>query len=771
MAPTATSGVLGKTDWNDPRAIATAMKDIFEQRELKRDLEARAARNIAFYEGRQSWEWHEGRRQMVFPRRLKKVADLLIYNIIKPLMVQKLAKMARSEPVWKVPSYTTDEFDQMVARFSNDLMGYYYLHGLRVPEIVEDLLRNIYTSPVTFLEPGWDPILGEAMDVTLDDFYREIPQEATNEMADQMRGDDLTAFRGLLGANGREEGDNRPVVQYTGDLSLHIRSIFKVMWYPFHVEQWSDVHAYLISEVMTPEEVSMRTGMPIDEVLANRNSIAAHDFATHRLVQGWTSPFIDTPVVDPENDYGIIVHRLFGDRRLAGPGGVSAMLIGASDEAIGVGKIGNKLDRLPLRAFVEHPSPDTAWGTCSVDDAICAQIDFNDAATQRGRARRQRVRPRIIRDKNDGSGPTGASALEWNKPDAVYEVNHMERRPQLLVEPPTGQDDTIAIQFNMEFLHDVMAVPAVALGRTDEIGKNASGRLALALQEEANERNKLVGKLLNIGFSWVGEILLSLLQSHAVKERLTPIAGDNNAVEFKAWSRASLQPTMYAQHPASVAIVTVDSFSNIPSTTAERRQLVVALLELGVLKAGEDDAVIRDAFGFGTDKEILEAGRAGRDRAEAKVIQWRQGQNAPPVMQSDDHESAVPIISAFIASDDFRQIAQERPDIAGEAVMHLDSHQQQIHDEKAREVMRAMYAQARIAAEFSFKAQQDRLPGMAMMFGAMANGMPVGGVGAEPGKKDEPKNEDRGDGAAGNKADGERERRAEQRADERSAVS
>ena len=101
------------TDWDDPtgQSQAQAVRWLWDQRYLKCDLEERAARNYAFYEGKQLHEWSNFHRQMKLPTHLRNLhdpnlQDYLVANVIKPLLIQKHSKFSRNEPIWNVPAFT-----------------------------------------------------------------------------------------------------------------------------------------------------------------------------------------------------------------------------------------------------------------------------------------------------------------------------------------------------------------------------------------------------------------------------------------------------------------------------------------------------------------------------------------------------------------------------------------------------------------------------------------------------------------------------------------
>jgi hypothetical protein len=712
-------GVLGTADLRDPASCAQAMNWLWTQRTFKEPLEARTARNCAFYDGKQFYEWNNKKRQMVLPERYRDRQDWLIYNVIGPLLDQKLAKMSAKEPTWTVPAFTSDPHDQMVARFSNDLLGWYYTFGLGMERLLEKFLRWYFCSPVTFIEAAWDATKGDRVPVALDDFYRDIPEGSDPATSDQMRTDDLSRFRGLIGY----QGDEQPVIKYSGDPVVKVRSIFQVVWYPFMLEDWDQCQAYLVTDVMTAEEVSERFRIPVREVLSRKNSRIS-DTHFNRVLRAWSSPYMDGPGPDigVEYDTGILVSQLYATRTVCPPrgqddlGGVAAVWIHGDNETIKPPvPLNNPLGILPLVPAVENPSNGFAWGTCSIDRVIGPQIDLNDSRTQLGRWRKNKSNPKIIVDLNDGGDQTA-----WLRDDAPYRC-HIDKRPQAFFLPQGGFEDREASAFNLQYMHDALAVPDIALGRTDETSVR-SGRAVLALQDEASQRLRNIGKGLNRVMSKAGTLVLSLLQAYAIARRVTPIVGQNNIPEFKEWSATKLRPTIYDQYPSQVANVNVTTFTNLPMSPGEMQQTVISLMQTNVIRPGEHDRLIAEVFGLNDFRAVFDRGRLGRDRATMKVERWRKGLPAPPPMETDDHDEHIDIIGQFVDTDDYLALAVNAPQIAQEAHFHLKFHEQAKYDVEAEKVMRLQFAQMRMAAIMAGEAAQAGLAGASMYFSMQANG-------------------------------------------------
>jgi hypothetical protein len=745
--------VLGTTDWTDKADASRAIKDFYGQRELKAPLEERLATNCAFLGGRQESVWSKSRRQMVVPIKVQKQQDFLVYNIIKYMLSQKMSRFISASTCPDVSPFTSDESDQLVSRLSRDILRYYHDTGLQFPAVFDQFLRWAFASPVVWFEPSWDPMAGEATTITLDDFFRDISPEMTQGMGDQMREEDLKVFRGLLGF---DEGRNA-VTQYAGDLAIHIRTVFDVMWYPFMAggDFRKGVHAYLVSTVMAPEAAAARFRKSIDEILSMRGATDAASSHYEKIIRNWTSPHIDMPVLPQNEDFGVLVHVLYADRTIRppessdDPGGITAVLIGDAAEALRVGPLDNALGVLPLFSFVEDPDNGLPWGTCCVDDAIPAQMELNDCRNSAAKSRRDRVRDIIVRSKNDGN-EGNLKVLE--RREGVYVVNNMGEKPSFLDQPTQRYDDEEDTLFNVQHIRNVMANPDVSLIRND--GTNTpSGKAILANIQNAEQQSKQIGRRLNQVVSEVWTFCLAELQRNATKKRITEIAGDDGSREFVEWNAASIRPSIYSKVPKQCANIQVTCFTNMATTAIEKQQNLRDLIQLGALKSlppGHVDRIVCDAFGLGDYGSVIDAGRAARDKAEINVQRWKRGQPVAEPQETDDHYEYVQVYKKFLSSDELEVLSAQLPGLAQEVNRHLEVHYQGVFDQQARDEMRALWAQMREAAKFGQQAENMGLQLAAMRFYAIAyGGVPSSEQPQSPGAKPNKQEDDQGQSANG----------------------
>ena len=701
---TGSTGVtLGKLNYNDPRDIAEAVHFLWGQRYLKSSLEQRAAKNAAFLDGEQYLEFDPELRRLRVGDQYADAENVLIYNIIRPLVQQKLARMAVEESVWSVPAFTSDEFDQMVSRFSNDLLAWYFTYGLEMPREIERLFNQVMCSDITFIEPSWNPTKGERKPITLDTILRST-QGIPPELAERQNQEDIDLFRGLVGFNpGHKEGLRQTVQQFAGDLEFNIRSVFDAVWWPHLPDKFdfeSDcIDAMLISVVMSPEQVAHRYQLDIDEVLRHRDTSEVEELRT-KIVGAWSAPWIDMPIVNEAHDNGVIVHTLHVAKHVSpnNPDGATGVVLGSMDEAIRVGKLGNRRRQLPFYAIYEYDSNLVPWGKCSMDDAVPAQMEINDAATDESEFRKYKIDPIWLVDTNDGNPER--EALESKH--GVYEVDGIkDKAPSALKLPGEGFENEKTKQFNQRFLHDTFATPDVSLGNTRET-KAKSGVAIDRLQREANLRLKNIGRRFNRAMAWAGSMYLELLQDNAVDERLTAITGrETGAREFRAWSAADLRPRAYGQDPNLQANVATTVFSHMPRTEEDIQEVVFALMEMKVIRPGEHDQIITEAFGLRDWRSVMDRGRIGRDKAVNRTMAWRSGRPTPDPNPYDDHKEFVPIYEEFVTSDDFARLP---PFIQQQVHQHLLFHQQGQYDRMAETSVRQQYALMKMSRRVSQEA-------------------------------------------------------------------
>lgn len=705
-------------DWSDPTDLAKCAHWLYGMRDLKKELERRTARNIAFFEGKVHHEWSWKQRSMVLPD-WKRDRLNLSDNFCKMLITKRIAKMNRMDPAWSVPAYTADEYDQVVSRFSNDVMKWYWSEGLRMPEHVRMYLLWRAVSPICFMHPHWDPMKGDPVMLTPEDMARPIPPTATPEQAAAMQAEDMERFASLKGY----DENQGMAVQYTGDLGYTTTTIFNTMWYPFFAEEWDQVHIVLKSDVMPVEDVVRRYGIPKDVVLRHANAPQEHNRYAEAMGR-WRSPFVESPDQYQVVERGVLVHQLFIDAKLHPPFGASAIIIGGSKEAALWGKLGNKYAQLPFRPGVETRTPGVLWGTCPMDDLISPQLEATLGLNQEFEWRNQMIRNKVVRIKNDGADDL---AYRADNPEAVIEVNTKEHTPTTLSLAPSAVtfENKAAMAFALRFMQDSASVPDISLGRTDDSDVK-SGVAVRSIQQEAQEVLKIPGEALNDDMAWVGNFLLAELQDKAVYKRVTPLVGENNSVEYLAWSRAMLRPTIYAELTHQTAVVRVTNYTNIPSNPIEMRNTFIALAEMGWLMPGKHDHVAAKIFGMDDIKTTLDKGRADRDKQEREIQLWRAGkfQGAPSI--TDDHAIHEEVLASWVKSDEFDRIRLTNPLLAADILSHYDLHQQSKFNDVARIQARTILANMQVGAEFFQKTMAAGVPEWAQVFLAMS----MGGLGA-----------------------------------------
>lgn len=729
-----------RTDWYDQtrRAQAQAVHWLFEQRYLKNEIEARASRNAAFYNGKQWLEWLPYQRQMGVPP-LQNSKDPLIQdrvtaNVIGYLLEQKHASFARYEPLWSAPSFTRDEYDQSVSRFSSDLLGYYAMYGIRIPDINDRLQIHISTSPITFLEYWWDPNKGDALPaITLDDWYRpqkEIPPNALpDEISaiqqgnEEMRNEDVAQFRQLHGYN---KHANR-VFQRTGDPEVTIRTVFDTMWYPFLARTRKDVHAYLVSTVMSPEEVAYRYSMPMDEVLKHRNS---QDVTERRLAMRgmYGNPHMQMAVQGPEHDNGLLVHQLHVDRVVAPPYGASVVVIGNSNEAIIVrNELGNALKELPLYPCVEYPSTENLWGRCTVDDLIHPQMLINDALTKANTLRRRRVTATLVMKKD-----TSTKALENGQ--RILEVDNIaEELPRFIEQPGDAIEEARVVEFNIRLMQDQAGVPDVSLGRTDDSDAK-SGKAVQSLAAGARERLQGRGKMLDRAWGWCGTGTLANLQKYAVAERVTGIVGDDNSHQYEIWSSARLRPSMYdSENPGQVANVNVTTFSTIPQSPEQQQKTTLELIQAGVFPPDEIPRIVASVWGYQAWRDVADVGRAARDRAADNIERWKRGEMVHAPFAEQNHAQFIRIYEQWINTDEFTSLAMRTPAIGAEVRQHIQLHMRFDAYNEQRRALLSVAGRMMAAHDVAKQLEAEGMKGAAQMFALMSMGVGVGDVGGQPG--------------------------------------
>ncbi len=730
-----TYGHVGSTDWNNPTSVASLCRYLWGQRRYKWPWEKKAYRNIYWLDNQQYHRWsREGERFESDPT-LPKHQLHLVYNCISPLLEQRVSKLVRNNSVWDPPPATSADEDMAVARIAKDVLRWYWTDGLNMPAILRRALRLCMSTATCFLEVQWDPTGGDPIVLTPDSLVdyaqlaqnfkfpqQQMPAPLYPEGANPnglhpgisptggLDPDPMAAMPGFANydvpqhvqAQAQQDfgtifGDatlkTGRAQRFTGDVRVNVHPMFNVIWWPFDVADWKDVRRWMITTKHTAPEVAGQFGVDVAQVREWASGKDVRQYIEQRA--GWGRTTRTDAMVQADDGDAVIVHRIFTVPESGMERGKLAVVIG--DTCI-KGPMDSPYREVPIVPLTDIPIPEgPVVGTCCVTQAIHPQKDLNLSISQESNDRNMRINNIVVRFMGDMANDKGFSTA----PNSIIKVSSPSLMPKLLERPALGVDNARAVERDLQFIHDIMGVSSVDLGRTQSDGQ--SGRSIIALQEQNDARLIALAKACDEAMSKVGGLVLECIQDFLVDERVKQIVGEHNQLEMLPFRGATLRPSTY-QNPGYRALVRVESFSQIPSSRGQMQQFVQAMTALGYLVPGRDDRKVLRMWGLGTEDIDVDEDRVDEAGEMHEIDLWKQGQVPDDPAKTDNHQVRIEVMRRWMVSPPGKQWAAANPQLAALQFEHLQKHMLGAAEDALRPKYEMQLADMLLRAEYIARA-------------------------------------------------------------------
>ncbi len=730
------TNTIGECDWSNKTSVAELARRLWRDQDSHRQqIKMKVLRNIEFVVGNQWHRWDK-QSQAMEPNDLRAPWEAnLVFNRILPTMEQKLSQLIRRDPAWQVAPATDDHQDRAVARLSNDVLGWYWTDGLRMPEKVREAATWAMTSGVAFFHGTWDAMKGEPIMMTPEAFRGDygggMPQPQGIQEPQMPEG---PMFEEVFGEQAALTGLGSMM---TGDLSCNVLPPLDVIAWPWGIVQWKDAQIFMAIERVSVGQAAKETGQPENEVRTWAKPPREEDWQ-HTVVQAWDKASGNQSVWDESDDDVIYRFTLYVPKGVGGfEGGRCAVVYGFSDEAFKLDDIPTPGHELPLKVLMEKPVPGKLYGTCTVDLMIHGQQEINICTSQKANYRNRKINPTIVCVEGDTTDDYDYS----NSPGRRITVPTMQNMPQVLEMPDIGTQHDRDIEQVIRLLNDTAGVSAVNWGNAEQDNVK-SGKAIIALQEQNNAMLLGFAEQLDECLSQLGNLYLSLLQENVVTERIVHMIGEDNRLEVETFTRDDLRPSNYG-HGQNPALVRVTSFRNLPSTQAERFALLNMMLSSTppLLDPIKDRRRILRMIGFGDVREAFDETRVDETKAGWEIDQWRQGKEVPPPLKFDNHQVHIEEHTEWMKTPEYSQLTMMQPMMAQMIEEHMRLHEEGL----IREQIKVEYT-ARVA---DFKEWTDQIlklesvkPGLGLQLFPMPIGVQMAMAqqkGQQPGKPGEKK--------------------------------
>lgn len=697
----------------DPDDFGMMIRRIYESRSMKRELECEFETNIDFLKGgeNQYRGWNESKTQRVDPE--FDTGTLISFNMTLSAAETLVSRLVRGEKVAGARPVSDDQGDVQAAKTMEDVLNYQYTDVLHMDVGIARLILAMLVSPVVFQTGGWDPMRGNLIRTSFEEFEagrmaEKFPQGMTGLSPFEIEAARFEVAGEFLQEFGETSAELKEVVQYAGQLFEELIFVNEMCWYPWFPKTWDDVRVYVWTTEEEISDVAEWHDLDPDEI---REAIATVDGGPqggppleNRIEQAKARRIRQAGTTNQET---ILYHRAWVRKSTTYPEGLYGVAIGEQFQVLlppgetTVGGIDNKDNEIPIFPLVNHDIPGQAPGTCMVSQVRSLQQRLNQALNQEAAFGDRAIMPTIL--IHEDSIPDEDNWEFDNRPGAIN--RYKGDKPPGILDRPNFQLETQRWFDNYQrSFREIAGIGAIQSGRTDQ-NSVRSGRAIQNLSEMLDERLVFVAKKIDLQQQNFWTFCAKELQTKPVGEHMArQIVGEGNELELFDWTREALQPSTWQQMNRPTALITVKAFSDMPLSRSENRNFVLTLIKGGVLRPMEHDAEIWRMLGGGETRSFRDRDRKDRAKQHYEIQLWKKGAIAPPPLPQQLHAIHIDEINEWIrGGNEYQQLIARYPYLEAHIAEHIRAHQRLA----IAEPLKLQLLQSRVKAEVWFEAQQE----------------------------------------------------------------
>ena len=549
-----------------------------------------------------------------------------VYNQIAPIVETRLSKLSRIQPGLVVRPVTSDTKDILSAKMSTKLLKCVYAANDMFSVLTEG---NTWmeTCGGVFYKTNWDVNGGLCV--------------------------------------GADEGK----AVYEGDIDPVVVPYYELFPSTNYVDSLEECDSIIHAKVYTVDQIRLRWGIDVEGKTMNAFSMEMSGMVSGGI--GYNPSMMQ--VKDNNIDDAELVLEYYEKPNKDFPEGRHVIIVG--DVCVHVGVLPYKVGKFYRRdyPFVHQQclkTPGVLWGTSVVERCIPVQRDYN--------AVRNRINEYIARmtignmiveqgslvdDSILESGIPPGTIVEY-KPGTTPPawMTPQEIPATLLAQVDQLQQEFVQISGVSEMSRTSQSPAAISSGTALEILKEQDDTRLTLTAENVREAVR------QLGIQWI-----RLYRQFATVPRLTRIAGENAGdVSSMIWKGSDLTSDD----------VVVDTDNEMTNTPAQRKQLALELLQVGLFNDPDTGKMTREAraklleiFELGNWESTIDIEELHSVRAQREAFEFETGR-PPQIMQLDNHTLHASEHIKYALSAEFRELAERDPDMAKLWLEHIEEHKQ-----------------------------------------------------------------------------------------------
>lgn len=550
-----------------------------------------------------------------------------VYNQIAPIVETRLSKLSRVQPGLVVRPLTADASDVMSARLSTRLLkGTYAAQEMALKNKVANAWSEICGG--VWWKSVWNPFAGA-----------------------------------ILGYS----DDGRPV--YEGDIQPTVIPYYEIFPSTSYCYDAQALDSIIHAKVYTADEVKLRFGIQVEGQTLNTFSMDVSGMVSGGV--GYNPSVM--MVQDHMLDDAVLVLEYYERPNRDFPEGRHVILVDELAVHIGVLPHRNGLHRRRGYPFVHQrclDNPGVLWGSSVIERCIPVQRDYNAIRNRINEYIARMTIGNLVAEKGslvdesvleDGLSP--GTVLEYNPgSNPPMWMTPQEIPATLLQQIDALQNEFVVISGVSELSRSSVAPPSVSSGVALEV-----------LKEQDDTRLALTAENIREALREVGQHWLRLYKQYATAPRISRIAGE---------SGGDVLATMWRGSDITSDDVVVDTDNEMTNTPAQRKQLALELLQVGLFTDPESGRMTRETraklmevFELGNWESAIDIDELHSVRAQREAIDIELGK-LPQVMELDNHTTHISEHIKYALGAEFRHLQEVKKELAQAWLAHLEQHKQ-----------------------------------------------------------------------------------------------
>lgn len=593
-------------NFSDRDAVTSSVKNLWDNRaDIKFQLERNWYQQVLWYLGLQNHVYHHNvlKEPPKPPWRKRLVSNQLL--AITQTLVSKIYK---SPPNWDVLPSTTDQVDIQTSYVAQQLLRHNW-YNMDCDEKTIEVLNWMSVCGNGFWQHVWDPNKGHPL---------VIPTEGGLELDEEEL--------------------------YVGETDIYVVPPFEMLIDPrahkLRDASWA-MRSY-IADIDELQELYPNADIKSSRTSNFGNYIPFMEYIKNVSGNRTSDSVAGTVFTDKTNT--TLVHQLWIKPRNAAKGSLrkGQLIVLVNDKIVQQQDFPYVHGELPFAHFYEIPVPGRLWGTCTLEQLMPLQADYNRTISQLLENRDLMSRPKWL-------VPHGARLGEnslTSEPGEIVE-HTMGFEPKPFVPPPMpAYVERLSDRHkqDMEFISGIHEV-----SRAEAPGQIRSGRGVLALIEQDDSKINYLIQHVHQQFERIGRQNLAVSAQYIRETRMGKIVGDNDELLLFEYDGQSLLGNRSGLPGVSTFDVRVKTIAGMPNSRAAGQQLIDMMLERGLLNPAQSEKDKRLALKMlqvGDISNSIDQSRMHRSRQLQEIQQMTRGEYVQP-RQFNDHKVHLEVLDEF----------------------------------------------------------------------------------------------------------------------------